>query len=236
MYERPETADAIAQLWSNLQTHIGREAQFKSNTHGLAHWRDPDLLISQTCGMPYRLHLHGQVHLVGTPVSTLGDPRGYYHSVIIARQDDPRDSFAEFEGAVLAYNDAISQSGWAAPQNMARSQGFGFSNLLETGGHRASSQAVATGKAELAAIDAVTWSLITRFDPWADRLKVIDRTPPTPALPFITSRIELAEPLYEAMATAIDELCQDNQALLCLKGITQIAAEDYLAVPSPPLP
>jgi hypothetical protein len=33
----------------------------------LPHWTDPALLLSQTCGRPYKEHLHGTVRLVGTP-------------------------------------------------------------------------------------------------------------------------------------------------------------------------
>lgn len=241
MYERPETSAAINRLWSGLrkalrEAGIDEEATYLEGAHSLDHWRDPALLISQTCGMPYRLHLHGHVHLVGSPVSTLCDPHGQYHSVIVAHKDDPRDSFLLFDGATLAVNDAISQSGWAAPENMAREYGFRFESVTLTGGHQASAQLVAAGGAEIAAIDAITWSLIKRFDRWANQLKIIDRTPPTPALPFITARQDLIDPLFDAMSCAIAAMPAPDQDLLCLNGLTQIAGAAYLAVPSPSLP
>ena len=46
--------------------------------------------------------------------------------------DDAR-RLPEFRGAQFAYNEALSQSGWAAPQNHAGTMGFHFAPLVETG-------------------------------------------------------------------------------------------------------
>jgi hypothetical protein len=60
-----------------------------------AHWTDPGLILSQTCGRPYKAHLHGQVRLVGTPDYGLRAARpGHYQSLVIARADDPRAELA----------------------------------------------------------------------------------------------------------------------------------------------
>ena len=118
MYDRPETAAANDRLWTLIREAFGDgPAQLSRGVEGLAHWRDPALLFSQTCGMPYRLHLHGSVSLFGTPVTTLDDPPGHYHSVLIARADDNRRGLRDFQHATLAANMDISQSGWAAPQH-----------------------------------------------------------------------------------------------------------------------
>ena len=79
-------------------------------------WQSPDLLLSQTCGYPFRARLQGKVTYVGTPdFGVDGCAPGYYRSVLVARADDPRSTIADFDGARFAYNEALSQSGWAAP-------------------------------------------------------------------------------------------------------------------------
>ena len=201
------------------------------------HWTDPGLVLSQTCGFPYRARLHGQVTLVGSPdFAVPGCPPGHYCSVFVVRRDDPRRRLADFDGAVLAYNDPLSQSGWAAPQTEARMRGLRFATGPQTGGHALSARAVAGGQAEIAALDAVTWANLQAFDPVAEALIEIDRTEPTPVLPYITAKGRDAGTIFAAIAAAIAALPADTRKRLRLRGIVQIPAERYLAVPIPPAP
>ena len=39
--------------------------------------------------------------------------------------------------------------------------------------------------ADIVAIDANTWRLITKWDAFAEKLRVVARTKPTPAMPYI---------------------------------------------------
>lgn len=236
MYDRPETAAAQDRLWAairaaapdcDLPEHLTRTGD------PWELWRSPLLAFSQTCGLPFRRNLHRRVHLVATPIHALDTPPGHYYSVIVARADDPRTSLAEFRDARLAVNDMRSQSGWAAPQVMASNEGFVFTDLLTSGSHAESVRAVAMRAADLAAIDAVSWSFIAKWDDAANELKVIEHTPPTPALPWITSQADLVEPLFDAVSTAIEAVSEDDRDRLCLRGATRIAARDYLAVPDP---
>jgi ABC-type phosphate/phosphonate transport system substrate-binding protein len=236
MYDRPETRAANDRFWALIREAYGDgPQQLSRDGEGLAHWRDPDLVFSQTCGMPYRLHLQGVVSLVGTPVTTLDDPPGQYHSVLVTRADDPRDRIEAFKTARLAANMDLSQSGWAAPQNMAATHGFAFTDVVWTGAHLASARAVQEGRADIAAIDVVSWTMIRRYDRWSDALKVIDRTPPTPMLPYVTAKPRDAAPLFAATQAAIAALSHEDRSTLCLAGLTRISAADYLAVPSPGL-
>ncbi|MES2143391.1 MAG: PhnD/SsuA/transferrin family substrate-binding protein, partial [Pseudomonadota bacterium] len=109
-------------------------------------WASPQLLLSQTCGYPFRARLRDQVTLVGTPDYGLpGAPPGHYYSVLVARKDDPRVDLAAFDGARLAYNEDLSQSGWAAPQTHLAGLGLTLRPHLRTGGHQRSAGAVADG-------------------------------------------------------------------------------------------
>jgi ABC-type phosphate/phosphonate transport system substrate-binding protein len=200
-------------------------------------WEATNLLLSQTCGYPYRARLHHRVTYVGTPdYGVEGCPPGHYRSVFLVRADDPRQTLAEFDGAPFAYNEALSQSGWAAPQTHAAQVGICLPPAIKTGGHRLSAQAVAEGQADIAALDAVTYALLLDSDPGIARLRVVAATDPTPGLPFITAQGGPADALFRAMEQAIPALAPQDRRTLHLKGLTRIPIDAYLAVPNPPAP
>jgi ABC-type phosphate/phosphonate transport system substrate-binding protein len=238
MYDRPETAAANDRFWQAIRNRLGEGPDTLTRTGELwDHWLSPDLLLSQTCGYPYRAKLHGKVTLVGTPDYGLpGCPPGHYRSVFVARTDDPRATPANFAEAPFAYNEPLSQSGWAAPQNHAAAHGFTFTNTIQTGGHVLSARAVAEGKADIAALDALTWALIQRHDPFATTLREIARTEPTPVLPYITALSRDPEPLFDAISAAIADLSPDDRDTLSLRGLVRIPPDAYLAIPNPPPP
>jgi ABC-type phosphate/phosphonate transport system substrate-binding protein len=198
-------------------------------------WLSPDLVLSQTCGFPYRARLHDKVTLIGTPDYGLpGCAPGQYNSVFVARKDDPRQTLADFDGTPIAYNEGLSQSGWAAPQNHAASLGLRFPAGPATGGHRLSAAAVAQGKADLAALDALTWALLVERGGDTLALKEVARTAQTPGLPLIAAKGADADATCAAVTDAIAELGDDDRKTLHLRGIIRIAPKDYLAVPTPP--
>lgn len=244
MYDRPEIAPATDRLWAAVRDGLRRRgmAAPAALTRGAAdlwpQWTAPDLVLSQTCGYPYRSRLHGQVTLVGTPdFAVEGCPPGYYRSLFVVRAGDGRETLAAFNGARLAYNDALSQSGWAAPQTHAAQAGLRLAPGPCTGGHRLSARAVAEGRADLAALDAVTWRLIGVHDPaLAGALRVIAATDPTPGLPYITALGQDAGQTFGAVAQAIAGLATADRAALGLCGLIALPAAAYLAVPTPPGP
>lgn len=200
-------------------------------------WHSPDLVLSQTCGFPFRARLFGQVTLVGTPdYGVEGCAPGYYRSVFVVRADDPRGGLAEFDGATLAYNEPLSQSGYAAPMAEAARRGIRFRLGPATGGHALSARAVAEGRAEIAALDAVTWAVLTENCLTPDGLRVIAKTAPTPALPYIAAQGADAEATFAAVTEAIAALPAPDRDRLHLRGLVRLTAEAYLGVPTPPPP
>lgn len=245
MYDRAETAAANDRLWAGIRDGLRARgvAAPQTLTRGdmayMAGWTAPDLVLSQTCGLPFRAVLHDRVTLVGTPdYGVEGCAPGWYRSVLVARAGDARaeGGLAAFAGATLAYNDGLSQSGWAAPLALAGRLGLRFGGLRETGGHRLSMLAVAEGRAEIAALDAVTWGLLARWEPAAAGVQVIGMTDPTPGLPLIAAPGVDRAALFEAVALAIANLSLEDRAVLGLRGLVAIPAEDYLALPLPPSP
>ena len=244
MYDRPELQPVNDRYWALIRNNLrargvdAPDALTRGPRAYMPAWQSPDLLLSQTCGLPYATVLHGKVTLVGSPDYGLpGCPPGYYNSAFIARADDPRSTFAEFDGTPIAYNEAISQSGWGAPQNHAARHGLHFPAGLGTGAHVDSAAAVADGRADLAALDCLSWAMIREWDPaLAAQLREITRTEPTPATPLITARPALAETLYLAVSEAIAALSATDRAALHLRGLARVPDSAYLAVPVPPQP
>ena len=239
MYERPELVAAHNRYWNLIRQGL-RERSIDSPTElsqqadRFSAWTDPNLVLSQTCGMPYRLWLHDKVNLVGTPdFGVDACPPGYYRSAIVVRRDDEREDIQKFKTAIFAYNQTHSQSGYAAAFTHLKPYGFCFENRLEKGAHVHSARAVADGTADIAALDAVTWRLMERYDGFTRSLRVLDWTEPTPGLPYIAAATADKSLTFAAVEYAIEALEHEDRELLEIRGIVDIPKESYLAIENP---
>ena len=237
MYDMPPLQSSNDRFWELIRTHLGDgPARLTRDRDFWDIWQDPDLVFAQTCGMPYRTRLHGRVQLVGTPDYGLpGCPPGYYCSVFVARAGDDRD-LDDLTQGTFAYNEALSQSGWAAPITHLAGLGLKPRALLQSGGHARSAQAVADGRADLAALDALTWELLKEHTDLGTQLREAGRTTPTPTLPYVTSAARDATAVTAAVRRAIDDLPPQDRDRLHIRQLVDIPAETYLAVPTPPGP
>lgn len=240
MYDLPHVMAANDRLWTRIRDGLRLRGQDAPDalTRGaddlFAQWTAHDLLLGQTCGMPYRTRMHGKVSLIGTPEYGLQDcPPGHYRSVFVAHKDDHRQRIDQFDGAELAYNEAVSQSGWAAPQTHAATLGLRLRPTLRTGGHRLSLLAVAEGRAPLAALDALTWELLCDHDAAVKGVKVVGHTTPTPGLPYIAALGADQPLLFATISAAIAAMSDADRAITRLRGLVAIPAAAYLAVPTP---
>jgi ABC-type phosphate/phosphonate transport system substrate-binding protein len=227
MYDLPHVMAANDRLWARIRDGLRAAGQDAPDllTRGtgdlFALWTSPD-------------RLHGRVTLIGTPDYGLPDcPPGHYRSVFVAHRDDPRHRLEQFDGADMAYNEAASQSGWAAPQTHAATLGLTLRPVLRTGGHRLSMLAVAEGRAPLAALDALTWALLCDRDPATKGVKVVGHTTPTPGLPYIAAPGVDQPLLFAVISAAIAAMSGGDRALTRLRGLVAIPAAAYLAVPTP---
>jgi ABC-type phosphate/phosphonate transport system substrate-binding protein len=197
MYDWPEVRDATDALWRAVAGQLraaglsAPEALDRKRPRE-AIWRDPGLVFSQTCGFPYATRLRGEVRLLATPIYAVEGCDGpRYSSAIVVRADEGRRALADFAGRRVAFNSRDSLSGYVAFAAAASERDLKLSDLepAETGSHRESLRAVAAGRADIAAIDAVCWALAHQFegDAVAD-LAVVEWTPLRPSLPFITAR------------------------------------------------
>jgi ABC-type phosphate/phosphonate transport system substrate-binding protein len=243
MYDRAETASANDRLWAVIRDGLrargipAPDALTRGDRAYWPAWESPDLVLSQTCGMPFRARLHDRVTLIATPDYGLQDcPPGHYQSIFVARADDPREGLAEFEGADFAFNEDMSHSGWAGPINHLTGLGLRPKPRLRTGAHAHSARAVIERRADYAALDALTWKLIQAYDGNSKALKEIGRTTPTPVLPYIAAKGADRDATLAALQDAVTALSGADRTALHLKGIVEIPAADYLAVATPPAP
>ena len=134
----------------------------------------------------------------------------------------------DLSGARFAYNMRESQSGWAALDKVLQIESH-FGDLVQSGAHRASIAAVAEGRADCAAIDAVSWALAQRHEPAAASVHMIAVTPPTPGLPFITGQANegKAKQMIDAVTMAIAALPRDVRDALALRGFKGWMDADY---------
>lgn len=239
MYAPPPLRPAWQALWSALLADLrtvlpGLPERLDWPSDLTAHWRAGDLGLSQTCAMPYRQGLFRQTEVLGAfDLALPSCPPGDYNSVLIVQAGDRRAALAEFAGAVPAVNDLASQSGTAALFAAAGSAGIALGAPLVTGSHAASIRAVASGRADLAAIDAQSWRIALRLGETGD-VREIARTPPTPGLPLICRRGAPAPALRAALAEAIADLPDHIAAPLDIGGFVPRTAHHYLTAPLAP--
>jgi ABC-type phosphate/phosphonate transport system substrate-binding protein len=241
MYDRPENAAAHDTFWALTRDALRAEGVAAPDTltrdmdiwQG---WQHPQLVLGQICGLPLRARLHDRLTLIATADYGLEDtPPGHYRSLFVVRAGDSTDLPA-YADRVFAYNEALSHSGWAAPQLAAAKLGFRFRRTRGTGAHRQSAIEIAEGRADIAAIDAISWRAMLRHDPAARALRVIGRTGAAPGQAFVAAKGTDPAPHRRALRTAIAALPPADRAALGVTGVIRIPLSAYIGVPTPPGP
>lgn len=204
----------------------------------LAHWQEPSLLLSQTCGYPL-CALLPDVQVVGTFHYDAQGCSGYrYRSRLVVREADAAKRLADFAGRRAVCNSEDSLSGFhtlrAEIAPLQQNDRF-FSSLLFSGGHRQSLQVLQDNAADLAAIDAVSWALFSRHQPaLLQELTTIGYTAALPGLPLIAAGGTSAATLQK-LRRALTRLVSEPQwrevcARLLISGFTATDRADYQPV------
>jgi len=246
MYGTDAHPEARAEWWRGIRRHLSGDIaenapEALTEPHDVhAHWRDPDLLLSQTCGAPLVTVLGGAVRVVGTPIYDAEGCDGVrYTSAVIVRADDPARTLADLRGRRLAINEPGSYSGSyalrAALAGIAEPRVAYFSEVIETGAHMASLLAVRDGRADCAAIDGVTLALARRDAPdIMAGVRVLVRTAPAPGLPYVTRGTATdadIEALRDAVRAAVaDPALTEVRGALLIAGFEEADRSDYDAV------
>lgn len=240
MYDWPEVRWATDALWAAIAERLAERGiaappKLDRDRPMEEAWTDPNLVLSQTCGWPYATRLIDRVRYVGTPVYDVPGCDGpLYSSMIVARRSDAAAGFPVLARRRIARNSADSFSGFVVLRAAMQDAGIDpdAAAWVETGGHRASIAAVASGKADVAAIDAVCWALAVEHEAAAAaELTIVSATPLRPGLPLITARTRNAEEV-EALAAAFAEAVaspglETAAQALRVAGVVRLDEGDY---------
>jgi ABC-type phosphate/phosphonate transport system substrate-binding protein len=219
MYDAGDLQAANDALWQAIAarlragglTDVPAALSRDRTTDGL--WQDPGLLLAQSCGYPLLTSLLGKVRLVATPrYRAAGCSGASYGSVIVVRATDRSRDLLDLRGRRCAANQPHSNTGMnllrAAVAALADGRPF-FAGICWSGSHRNSLAMVADGTADLAAIDVVTLAHLQRIEPeLTAQVRILDRTPITPGLPFITAG-DADDRTLALLRTALFEVASD---------------------------
>ena len=201
--------------------------------------RDPLLFIGHTCGYPLMHGLQDDLTPVCVPIFDVAGSEGkFYSSQFIVGTDSDIESLADCYQLVAAMNDPDSNSGMnllrhaIAPLSQGKSY---FSTVRETGSHVQSFEDVAEQRADIAAIDCVSYQLIA--DSWPDmaaRVRSIGFSESTCGLPFVMPKSLLGsvdkEDITAGLNNALLELAGKYRDRLHLRGFEPVEIEDYQGI------
>jgi ABC-type phosphate/phosphonate transport system substrate-binding protein len=242
MYDGVELHGANDALWAEIAARlpaVGIEEPppvlDRSRTLA-AIWSDPGLLLAQCCGYPMVTRYRDRLRYVATPCyAAPGCHAGDYRSRIVVRADDRADTLAMLRGRRAAINDRQSNSGAnlfrAAVAPLAGGSSF-FADIIETGSHAASLRAVADDRADVAAIDTVSFAHLARAEPTlAARVRTIRWTEASPGLPYVTS-IAMPDDVVRSLRAVLDAVTRAPETrpardALLLTGMERLPDNAY---------
>jgi ABC-type phosphate/phosphonate transport system substrate-binding protein len=233
MYDFPELAATHDALWSALAQYLADAgiadcpSALRRDLDPRAMWGHPDLLLGQGCDYPLAKSFAGSIRVVATPrYGVPGCEGARCRSAIVVRSEDAAASLEDLRGYRCVINERDSNSGMnllrAALAPIAHGAPF-FSAVSVSGAHRRSAELVADGRADVAALDCVSFAHFQRLAPdTTARLRVLAWTPASPSLPLITARA-IGAPTVMSLrrclaAVAADEKLAPVRAALFLEG------------------
>ncbi len=182
MYDLPQIRDANEALLTALKVLLREE---DVDAEGAT--------ITQICGYPLQTVYRGQFTLLGIPWYGLPGCDGPSHrSFIVVSSASALTRVEDLRGRNFAVNSFDSNTGMNLPRHFLAKIAAGerfFGEVIITGSHRASMEAVVKGEADAAAIDCVTFGLHAAYEPAITAgLRILAHTNPSPSIPFVTSR------------------------------------------------
>ena len=243
MYNWPESAAVFDMFWEKVHAGLAERgfdappslSQKGEDLRSAAD--DASLLLGQVCGITYARDNDERPRFMPLGAFIVNDadlPAGSYSSVLITRKDAAidLDNPQSFSVAVNGYG---SLSGWTvlAQYFSGQSATSPFADVVISGGHRNSAHMVATGQADLAALDVISWIMLERFEPALTAgLNRVGITPPRPGLPLVTSMHhdqELLAALNAAITEAMDTAeVKAAMASIGILGLHQNDPDTYL--------
>ncbi len=257
MYGGPPVRAAVRRWWAGIAARLadagmtGVPAKPTFTLGERDQWTHPNLLLAQTCGYPMMKGVTGPVRLIATPVYDVPFADGVnYCSLVIVAKKSKAISLMDLRGMRAAITKPTSHSGynafrrliadyvvqWEAEMggdiaDLAGGRRF-FASVIETGNHLNSVKAVAAGRADVAAIDCVSFHFIKALAPDAmKKVRILTATPEAPGLPLITAGWRSDEEVGVLRSAVMDTLgdagLKAALAMLRISGFQVLPREAY---------
>lgn len=242
MYDFPEVHWALDKLWRAIARNL-KARGVDGTPDELLHtrplhelWTDPDLFISQCCGLDVVKNFTRHLTPLATPLSVASGCDGHrYRSKVIVHEESTAMSLEDLRGKVCAVNGPESHSGMNALRAMIAPISEGrrfFAEVRESGTHADSIAMVACREADVAAIDCVTYAILERYRPAViEGTRVLTHTDYGPGIPYVArtnTDPDTLEQMRQAIVEAFDEpdLADALEALFFV-GVTVLPKDDY---------
>jgi ABC-type phosphate/phosphonate transport system substrate-binding protein len=215
---------------------LDRSLKFETGQPVLSH---PSLWFGQTCGYPLMTGLRDTMTPISVPVFNVdGCNHTSYSSLLIVAEDSEINTLEQCRGLRAAINTIDSNSGMNVLRHAVATfnrQGKFFSEIRISGSHLQSLTEVADQRADIAAIDCVTYRFIE--DTWPDlaaRVRSIGFSAKTCGLPFVMpkpdERKNSLDGITEYLNRALSLLDNNHKKRLHLNRFEQVNIGEFQGI------
>ena len=242
MYNLPEMRPVNAQFWEALRGLLVEAGldELPETLHfdrlSVPERIGPEVLFSQVCGYPLETIFFGQAVRLGTPCYDAPGCDGPSHcGLFVVPAGSKMQELRDLRGSTFLLNHRHSNSGMNLPRRALADIADGhpfFARVIETGSHPGNLDRIARSEADATAVDNVTYAFWRHLRPEAARqVRVLARTPTSPAIPFVTS-VATARATIAILRDALTRLGREPHAAtpragLSLTDIVDVPAAAY---------
>lgn len=222
-YDLPTTHRALDAFWSVLREELSRHGiarlpdRLDRETSLDVQWSSSELLVSQCCGLDLLTPAGRMLAPIARPVFSDLDvvPGNYFSHIVMARSMHAIPNR-------IAINSRSSRSGCAALLEWMAERGWVHKEILLSGSHVNSVTLLRNGEADIAAIDANSWTLLDQRG-----VRIVGRSASAPSPPFVCHRDRLAD--LPATRRALERAVSRAGDLIGIRGIIPTDARIYRA-------
>jgi len=226
-YRFPETQPILDSIWKDVLADL-RSAGVEHAPEFLDHTTPhrallgkPSLILSQCCGPDlFEDYAINMVPFAAPVISAYEVEPGYYFSHIVTGDSGVDGKSVELNSLRVVINSRTSHSGCVAMKLWLESRGIEDYIIYESGSHHNSVRELKAGRADIAAIDALSWRFLDALG-----LKILDNSKPALAPPFVAG-IDSTIPT-DLMMPMLDRAFKRHGKSLGITGLVPITKGDY---------
>ena len=220
-YSFPETRPILDSIWKDVASELraaGVEHVPETLDHDTPHGallKKPSLTLSQCCGPD--LFEDDAINIIPFAAPVISAYRvapGYYLSHIVT------GNAVEPSRPRVVINSRTSHSGCTAVKLWLAARGIAEYTVYESGSHHNSVRELKAGRADIAAIDALSWRFLD-----TGGLEILDNSKPALAPPFIAGcKSDISTDLMRPM---LDRAFKRHGEPLGITGLVPVGRNDY---------